>query len=280
MDKKDYSNLKKLYDEFIENYVLFNKDLGIDEPIAIYYVYHYLYSNGYLSINNDFKFNDKNSYDKKGLYGASIIKGEGVCRHITAMLCDILNKYGIQSFPLAVYYENYKVKLKRVEKQEMDIDTILDYINSLAIDEHEKNYLMDNVCMMDEEEIYVKVYKEYENNLIHKLFGNHVITLALFNNKSYFLDPTNLYTYRIGDDNILHYLDRKLKIKDALVFDLFHDFKDNAKIKEILKHSQISMFDEEILLDRAFDICFSNDDLFKDFHDSNLKLIRKIGSYK
>lgn len=280
MNKKDYSNLKKLYDEFIENYVLFNKGLGIDNPIVIYYVYHYLYSNGYLSINNDFKFNDKNSYDKKGLYGASVIKGEGVCRHITAMLCDILNKYGIQSYPLAVYYEDYKVKLKKVEKQEMDIDAILDYIDNLAIDSYKKNDLMDNACLMDEEGFYVKVYKEYKNNLIHKLFGNHVITLALFDDKSYFLDATNLYTYRIDDDNTLHYLDRKLPIKDALVFNLFHDFKDSAKIKEMLKHSQISMKNEEALLDRAFDICLSNDDLFKDFHDSNLKLIRKIGSYK
>ena len=75
-------------------------------------------------------------------------------------------------------------------------------------------------------------------------------------------------------------MDRKLPIKDALVFNLFHDFKDSAKIKEMLKHSQISMKNEEALLDRAFDICLSNDDLFKDFHDSNLKLIRKIGSYK
>ena len=44
MNKKDYSNLKKLYDEFIENYVLFNKGLGIDNPIVIYYVYHYFYT--------------------------------------------------------------------------------------------------------------------------------------------------------------------------------------------------------------------------------------------
>ena len=45
------------------------------------------------------------------MIGTNVIIGQAVCRHISAMLTDILNDYGIESSQLGVYSIGYNINI-------------------------------------------------------------------------------------------------------------------------------------------------------------------------
>ena len=101
-----YSELKKLYDEFLKNYSEFNNMFELKNPIEIYAMYSYLLWNGFLS--KDGVFEPKNTRNGLPLFLATpIFSGEGVCRHISQLLVDIFNYNGIKAHNLVVYESTF-----------------------------------------------------------------------------------------------------------------------------------------------------------------------------
>lgn len=96
---------KSTYNTIIKNYVELNRYFDLENPIEIYALYTKLLHRGYLSIDGNFKYDPKETsiYNIKTLLGVDIINGNGVCRHVSAMLKDILNELKIQNEVLPVY---------------------------------------------------------------------------------------------------------------------------------------------------------------------------------
>ena len=113
---KDIKEIRSLYQEFITNYNKLNRIFDLNNPIQIYTMFNYLLYKGYLSIDKNFEFSNKEARDIKGLYGTNVISGKAVCRHISAMLTDILNNYGIESNQLGVYLMAYVINVNNLEQ--------------------------------------------------------------------------------------------------------------------------------------------------------------------
>jgi len=106
---KDITELKTLYDEFLNNYNKLNTDFNFNNPIEIYTMFKYLLHKGYLSNNHFYKFESSKMIDSKMISGINILDGTGVCRHIAILLADIYNydkEKNIAGFTLPVYQGN------------------------------------------------------------------------------------------------------------------------------------------------------------------------------
>lgn len=57
-------------------------------------LYNTLLNNGYISLGDDFIYNEDVSIDINGMLGANVAIGEGVCRHASVNLCDVFNIMG------------------------------------------------------------------------------------------------------------------------------------------------------------------------------------------
>lgn len=108
---KDIIKIRELYQEFIKNYNKLNKAFDLSNPIQIYTMFNYLLYKGYLSKDKEFQFSGKQARDINCLIGTNVIIGQAVCRHISAMLTDILNDYGIESSQLGVYSIGYNINI-------------------------------------------------------------------------------------------------------------------------------------------------------------------------
>ena len=83
---RDIKQIRSLYQKFITNYNKLNKVFDLNDPIQIHTMFNYLLYKGYLSIDKNFEFSNKEARDINGLYGTNVITGKAVCRHISAML--------------------------------------------------------------------------------------------------------------------------------------------------------------------------------------------------
>lgn len=113
---KDIIKIRELYQEFIKNYNKLNKAFDLSNPIQIYTMFNYLLYKGYLSKDKEFQFSGKQARDINCLIGTNVIIGQAVCRHISAMLTDILNDYGIESSQLGVYSIGYNININIIDK--------------------------------------------------------------------------------------------------------------------------------------------------------------------
>lgn len=100
---KEIQQIKKLYQEFLSEYVKLNKKLELQHPLELYILYNKMLQSGYLSKDKTFHFGDTNVKDIRGISPTNVINGEAVCRHIALMLKDIYNAYGIEGNTLNVF---------------------------------------------------------------------------------------------------------------------------------------------------------------------------------
>lgn len=148
---KDLTQIKKLYADFLKEYNKLNKEFDFVHPIQVYKLFEYMLYNGFLSTGKEFRYDNKNCVDIPYYCGSSVITGTGTCRHISALLTDILNDYGLSS-------------------SQIGVDTLS---------------LRENLnCILH----IILSPKKYQNYL-DQIFG-HAITATLYNGDLYFLDPT------------------------------------------------------------------------------------------
>lgn len=101
------TKITKIYNEIIKNYAHLNYDLGFENPIEIYTLFHKLMHRGYLSFGYNFEYNTTETLNNKNILGVDVINGKGVCRHISAMLQDIFDELKINNEILPIYlYED------------------------------------------------------------------------------------------------------------------------------------------------------------------------------
>ena len=233
--------INDIYDDFIYGVAKLicslKENPSIDE---IMYIYGYLYYNGYLSVNNIFKFDvpDAELPAKKSL---SIFTGKGVCRNIGDMFIDVLKVFNIKSFGIITDHDTYESEPLFLLEQYEDIVT------------------------KDEEEFR----QYYEANLKEKLIntGTHFEVVAL-NKKFQVIDPTELCVYNLtkkeNDYPSLNYL---------RLWSLYsmgtHSIKQTVQLYNIFKNRYLDLHKGNNIFEmqeECFNICEKNKSKLYKFH--------------
>ena len=274
---KDIVQIRNLYDEFIKNYNKLNKIFDLNDPIQIHVMFTYLLYRGYLSCNKEFKFSDNQTKDLNEISGINIITGNGVCRHISTMLTDILNDYGIESSVLGVYLRNYEFKFHYLDEKKYSKEELYKSLRkySYMIDKDYFELIMNLIESTGKDGKFIEVGLELpkEKNILLKLSGNHAITYAFKDNKSYFLDSTQNRIYRMNDSMVL--CDKKGEAEVKLVSSTVHNnLKNylNLRKKVLEKYDSPTIEEEKKMILQTLEICLKNRDIFENFYKDNNEL--------
>jgi len=289
MYTKDIKKINELYGEFIKNYNKLNKVFDFKEPVSIYTMFNYLLYRGYLSSGKTFEFSENGVVDLELIIGANVISSNGVCRHISSMLTDILNDNKMNTVNLSCFVRELK-DISVVENcdisnylREKNIEFINRYISS--VEEREKLlFVLDNFFSCGIYVSFIPVYKEIKNKktFIKEIKCNHLICFTEYNGFNYYLDPTQGRLYRLNEDGYLYdYLDDKIYVTDKLS-KRFNHFS-RCYLKEMEDKSKmignyISIDEEKKIIDSTRLICDNNLDIFEKFYKENKDLYDEVAS--
>lgn len=283
----DKIKLNKLYKEFIKEYDKLNKTFNFNDPVQIYGMFNYLVWKGYLSKNKKFEFAKDSTKDIKKLYGANVITGQGVCRHIAPMLSDILNEHKIKSGVLLVAQKENNNNIAMVNEN-WTKDAIFDHLavflkepklydKFLKIYEEKRDLgkQLDTNDIKNLNELLKKQNEEQKDKV------NHVITFATTNEKNYFLDPTQSRIYRVDVDDKNIVSDKELKCRiDNKGLTFMYGLKDKINANKFLKEEKptITFKDQLEVVFKTYDICKQNHDIFEKFYKDNCELYNDISN--
>ena len=284
---KDVKQIYELYQEFLNNYNKLNKTFELNNPIEIHKMYNYLLENGYLSKDKHFFFSNENVKDIKCLNGVDTITGSSVCRHISAMLTDILNNYGIEASQVGVYVDdNYTFNNSEALYKSMEM-----FLNNIPEEEIKKSDVLKEIAQeikLHQKEIAnLPIESNCEKikdkrNIFDRKYGNHSITYAYKDGKSYYLDPTQNRIYRLNEqyNNQLYdeYGQLLIKFKSSLVLSN-NSLKKNRMYKHLCDgYDCISKDEENEMIEKTLEKCYNNADIFDKFYDDNKELYNEISN--
>ena len=226
------------YNKILKKFNELANELGVKEPINLFLLYTFMYSNGYLSYDKDFDFGS--SPDIICNFGSSVINGKGVCRHIASLFTDILNfseNNGIKAGTIGVYaYDN-----------QLD-----DNENELVNKSIDKNLLL---------------------KPIYKILGNHAITMCEYEGKLYAFDPTNETNLKIIDPKKLIFRGYGLDCK--YLNNVINFLKrNNIEMIRILKKRNFYIYSEDDLkkVEDFGKLIEENKDKIEKFYEDNKDL--------
>lgn len=200
--KRKCQYIEQTYQDYIYDIAILINKIKYDPSIEeIMYIYVYLYYNGYLSINNEFKFTTPyNELEfRKGL---SIITGKGICRNIGSMFQDILEMFDIENYGIITERGQYESETNQLipkyynlfvrdaiafEQERLDWDcNNIERGNHYEVIVHDKDWhLLDpsSICMYD--------FTKYNTNY---LALNYLCLWSLYATGEHSLNETvNLY---------------------------------------------------------------------------------------
>lgn len=282
---KDIKQIRELYNYFLNNYNKLNKIFDLSNPVEIHTMFNYLLYKGYLSKDKEFQFSGKQARDLNGLSGVNVIAGKAVCRHISGMLTDILNEYGIESSQLGVYSKNYSININILKEQKHTKEELVNWVRMHITDEQIYEFVMKLIDeLIDSRNKNIEISSEMidDKNILKRKIGNHAISFAFIDGKSYFLDPTQTRIYRMKESNgdILYDSEcDEIPIR-LLSSILLNDLKGYLQMKKRLSNpcSSISLEEEQALIKATLDKCKNNMDIFEQFYADNCELYDDISS--
>ena len=274
---KDIKQIKHLYNEFLNNYNNLNKIFDLNNPVEIYTMFNYLLSKGYLSKDKVFAFSDEQARNLKNLLGVEVITGKGVCRHVSGMLTDILNASGIKSESIGVYAK----EIKEPTVEEPTKEELINWARYNAKNEQDYERFKQII-----EEFYNANIKNIEFSpstndaaVLDKIFGNHAISFALKDEKSYFLDPTREMIYRMDKSKKILCDENGNNVSTRLIPSiLLGNSKTYFEMRKKIFNPSISTLEEQAFIEKTLDKCEDNTDIFEQFYASNSELYDDISN--
>lgn len=271
---KDIKNIRKIYEQVLENYIKLNKKFELKHPIELLTLYSSVYGEGYLSLNHKFQYDTKNVYDLKSIYGANVINGAGCCRHVNTMFHDILEKSGIENIILA---GNSSITKKNV----FAINRIDELINKrLDLEEAQKLTSRQLTKIKREMENLQKKLKrkiQYNSDETFNVLTDHVISGSVFNEEICFLDPTNAnVAKRIDEYLIMNGKDTYFMIAYNKI-NFYNRGKKLSELKEKIKLSEVSLEDKYRYVNNASSLVSDFPDEFERFYNENKEAYEEIG---
>lgn len=278
---KDIKQIKQLYNEFLNNYNNLNKIFDLNNPVEIYTMFNYLLSKGYLSKDKVFDFSDEQTRNLKNLLGVEVITGKGVCRHVSGMLTDILNASGIKSESIGVYAKEYNMHLNIIDEQKYTKEELINWARENAKNEQDYERFKQII-----EEFYNANIKNIEFSpstndatVLEKIFGNHAISFALKDEKSYFLDPTREMIYRMDKSKKILCDENGNNVSTRLIPSiLLGNSKTYFEMRKKIFNPSISTLEEQAFIEKTLDKCKDNMDIFEQFYASNSELYDDISN--
>lgn len=271
-ETKEIKEINKLYKEFIKEYSKLNKIFNLNNPVEIYNMYNYLLYSGYLSKNKKFKYGTENVFDEvNSIMGANIMTGNSVCRHIAPALRDIYLEENIESIVLPV-----KTTKNILENENESNDISEEMIEELLC-------LCQTGLKLEETLNILADKKLKELNNKPKIKPNHVITMAIQNDKKYLLDPTQdftaLYTdcknkenYIINNEGTITIIDQNKK----RIISHNNNINKNYDIKSKLELPCTSIQDNLELIEENKKIYQKNLYIFEDFYRENHEIYDEV----
>lgn len=274
---KDITEIKALYRKFIKNYNKLNNTFELNNPIEIYTMFNHLYSNGYLSQDKIFTFNNKNVIDITPIMGTNIFMGKGVYRHISMMLIDILNNYGINANYVSGLLNTPALDIKNVQKEDFSMEKVLDNLNTIKeICPEEYNKLYNYITFLSNHGKYIDIsFVSEKTKGLKKNISNHAICLAQKDNINYFLDPTNECIYRPNNKVLYNKYGSTIEIKKEKVSNKELGYK---KIENIYEKDTLPKEEEEKLISTTQNICKNNTDIFETFYNENKEIYIEVSN--
>lgn len=277
---KDINEIRNLYNEFLEEYIKLNKDFDFNNPIEISAMYSFLLNRGYLSKNKKYEFTSNGVVDVNSVDGVNILCGKGVCRHISGMLTDILNKDGIDASRLCVYSPVPEINVKIIKDEKYTLEELYEIARSRALDEDMYNLLLRLIKEFAVEKgknIEFEFRVSDDENPIKQKIGNHSITYVVDNGITYYLDPTLGCCYLPGDEGTRLYDSLQfpvdIKVTPSIMFNDVEGFK---RLRNISNDSTLSWDEISRIRANAKKICNDNMDVFEKFYNENHELYEDI----
>ena len=257
---RDIKEIKRLYNDLIKDYNKLNKIFGFQNPVEIYTLYNKMLYAGYLSKNKEFHFGVDKVKDIKTIQSANVINGEAVCRHIAPMLKDIYLDYGITSYDISVFQKGTKVDEGMLAYYQRELQKI-SIIKGIPVED--LNYLLEDKIQ--------EVFSYYISPEDIGKLTNHRITKAIYQEKDYYLDPTQTRMYKpsMGDSNILISEDGQ---RDTRIIP-------RANLPEEMKINPSTPFSEDLKYVRStINIYEQNKDILERFYREHQELYNYISS--
>ncbi len=220
-----------LYDNILNNYVNLQKSLGFDNPLSMYSLYCFMYSNGFLSRYHCF-YGKTDVYNCEISLGLNVIFGEGCCRHIACLFDDILKKTEMRGYQLNVYNESYAEKMKNKSFAHKFAKIVGNHvINAVLYDRlvyyfdptYHRIYTLNGDVLSDDEMSYrlKKSYFHFQNGVSYRMF-DEIISMPDYDGG-----------YDEFYDDMLVYMDNE---------DIFEDFyNDNYRMYREAKDEYVKM---------------------------------------
>ena len=148
-----------LYNEILNNIVLYIKENNITNPINIMKLLHKVIFNGYLSYNKKFKNinpNEKNLIDSP----YQVILGKGVCRNINILTTDIFKKLNYEATDVfcTIYNKDNMIRHIITKVKYNNNFYYLDTQNNRVLDLKNNIFVMDNIYTYVPVDIKNKTY--------------------------------------------------------------------------------------------------------------------------
>ncbi len=213
LSSKEYQEIEKYYEIFLDNFVTLCRKLDINSYEELLALYKYMLDNGYLSLSDEFIYKTNVLESQRNL-GATIVTGEGCCRHINLFFTDILKKLNCKAFNLTLVNED-----------------ITKNCHVISVVENGENYLMfdptNNMKVIYNEgkfEIGDSSYVPFTNDKVFRLVNKKKVSFDFKNKNSVSIDPLECF-----DEKFI----RKLSVN----YDYFERFygKNEVIFKEIEK---------------------------------------------
>jgi len=107
----DYNELVLLYNEYLDSITSIIKEYEYTDDLQLCLALDFLLTSGLFSLDNHFTYKEfeKNDEHYKNLLGSFIVTGNGVCRHITAFILDLLKRLDVNCFKITCINNKTKV---------------------------------------------------------------------------------------------------------------------------------------------------------------------------
>lgn len=112
-ESDEYKELNEEYKNYIFSLANFMKSQGITDGPKVAFLYQHMLNLGYLSYPKSHKYNhslsnkeimrNAHKYEIADLWGARVITGSSVCRHMSSLLTDLENEIGNCAYTLKVF---------------------------------------------------------------------------------------------------------------------------------------------------------------------------------
>lgn len=252
---KEGTEILGIYNRFIKNYNELNRTFGFNHPVEVFAMFDYLLHEGYLSKNMEFDFSDENVIDVPKLYGVNIFNGDGVCRHISYLLNDIFNDYGMKGEKISVYQR------KLISFDDEQVKSILENAKEILL--NKSNDI--DVSFFDVVMQKIKESASLEPFNYNRLTrSNHAINYVEYDNIGYYFDPTQSTIYDKNNNSM--YLSDEIGDRNYII--------NRDKKKQFLASN--NRYDDLLFMRDIVSLCKKNIDIFEKFYKENKELYEEI----